>query len=146
MADELQLGPALHPNPMKPFSHMITGVVLRAFAIHPNYRKREEVQNAGKLLKQRFFQQDKYIDRKGEEYWLRFSYPFWFTDLLSSLDSLALLGFSPDDPDIQKGLQWFITNQQEDGSWQLKLLKNKDKELNFWMCLAVCRVFKHFYS
>jgi hypothetical protein len=46
----------LQPNRSKPFSHLITGMVLRAFAVHPGYRNHTDVEKAGKLLLSRFFQ------------------------------------------------------------------------------------------
>jgi len=39
----------------KPFSHLVTGMVLRAFAAHPEYRKSDVAINAGVLLIYRFF-------------------------------------------------------------------------------------------
>lgn len=132
------------PDRSRPFSHLVTGVVLRAFAAHPKYRGVSEAKRAGELLKSRFFQPDKYPDRKTPSFWTGFSYPFWFTDLLSSLDSLSLLGFKRQDPDINKALEWFLDKQQKDGLWKLRMLKTGRKDLNLWIGLAVCRVFKRF--
>lgn len=136
----------LKPNKAKPFSHLATGVVLRAFAVHDKYGASKEARVAGELLASRFFKKDVYPDRQSVDFWLKFSYPFWFTDLLSSLDSLSLMGFSVDNPRITKALDWFTRQQQEDGTWKLTLLRNKDKDLSLWLSLAVCRVFKRFYS
>ena len=36
-------GPAIPPDRTQPFSHLATGMVLRAFAAHPTYRRQEEV-------------------------------------------------------------------------------------------------------
>jgi len=88
------------PDHSRPFSHLVTGMVLRAFAAHPEYRKAEDAKKAGVLLASRFFQADKYPDRKNKEYWERVSYPFWFTDIISALDSLSLLGFTADNSHI----------------------------------------------
>jgi len=136
----------IKPDRSKPFSHCVTGVVLRAFASHEKYRKTEEAKVAGKLLESRFFQADKYHDRRASSFWKKFSFPFWFTDLLSSLDSLSLIGFTIDDPQIKKALEWLIKKQQENGGWNLSLLKTKDRELSLWISLAICRVFKRFYD
>src|SRR5574341_263066 len=40
----------IEPDISKSFSSMVTGVVLRAFAAHPTYRKSKEARQAGKLL------------------------------------------------------------------------------------------------
>jgi hypothetical protein len=136
----------LKPNKAKPFSHLVTDVVLRAFAAHEKYRHSEAARTGGELLASRFFEKDAYPDRQSADFWLKFSYPFWFTDLLSSLDSLSLMGFTGDNPQIAKAHDWFTTRQQENGTWKLTLLRNKDKDLSLWLSLAICRVFKRFYS
>lgn len=133
------------PDRSKPFSHLVTGVVLRAFAAHPAYRKSEEARLAGRLLASRFFERDKYPDRSSPSFWTSFSYPFWFTDLLSALDSLSQLGFEQDDPQVTKGLEWFAFRQKRDGGWKLPLrLVEGEKERDLWITLAVSRVFKRF--
>jgi hypothetical protein len=136
----------IKPDRSKPFSHMVTGVVLRAFATHPKHRKTPEAKLAGDLLKSRFFTPDKYPDRKTADFWTKFSYPFWFTDLLSSLDSLSQLGFTSQDPDVKKALLWFLNRQQGNGFWKLGLLKTGKKDLSQWIALAICRVFKRFHE
>ena len=93
------------------------------------------------------FKQDNYPDRAATSYWFGFSYPFWFTDLLSALDSLSLLGFSKNEPQINKALKWFVENQQNDGLWELRILKGQNKDvIKLYLSLALCRVFKRFYS
>ena len=144
--DALKRSKPIKPNQSKPFSHCITGVVLRAFAAHERHRNTKEAKVAGELLESRFFQPDKYPDRKASDFWMKFSFPFWFTDLLSALDSLSLLGFSADDEEVNKALEWFVSKQQENGSWRLSLLRTKDKDLSRWIGLAICRVFKRFYG
>jgi hypothetical protein len=136
----------VEPDRSKPFSHLVTGVVLRAFAAHPKYRGASAAKHAGELLKSRFFQPDKYPDRKAPSFWTSFAYPFWFTDLLSSLDSLSLLGFTRQDPNIDKALKWFVNRQQKDGLWTLRMLKTGRTNLNLWIDLAICRVFKRFHE
>jgi hypothetical protein len=136
----------LKPNTLKPFSHLVTGVVLRAFAAHEKYRRSEAAKTASELLASRFFEKDAYPDRQSIDFWLKFSYPFWFTDLLSSLDSLSRMGFTVNNPQIAKALEWFTARQQENGAWKLTLLRTKDKDLSLWLSLAVCRVFKRFYG
>jgi hypothetical protein len=101
----------------RPSSHLATGMALRAFAAHPTYRESEEAHEAADLLKSRFFQADKYNDRRGPEYWLKFQYPFWWSNLLTALDSLSRMGYSPEDADIQEGVAWFRRNQEADGLW-----------------------------
>jgi len=132
-------------NRKKPFSHMVTGIILRAFSAHSKYRNNEGVKVAGDLLTSRFFKPDKYADRKGVEYWIKISFPFWWTDVVSSLDSLSYLGFTTSHPQIKLALETLIDKQSESGMWDLKLLKTKDQNLSLWINLAICRIFKRFH-
>ena len=131
----------------KPFSHALTGFVLRAFAAHPDYRQSAGARGAGELLKSRFFKPDKYSDRKAAHCWTKLQFPFWWANALTALDSLSWIGFSCDDVDIQKGLDWFKSEQEESGLWPTAYGKGKDAEaVKLWVGLAVCRVFKMFYG
>lgn len=139
-------GPTLEPDCAKPFSHMVTGVVLRPFAAHPVYRKSPDAGAAGRLLASRLFKRDSYPGRNTPEFWMKFCYPFWFTDLLSALDSLSWLGFGPQDENIRRGLEWLAEKQQPDGGWRLYLLHTgKDPYAHLWVGLAICRVFKRMF-
>lgn len=144
--DTLKAKP-ISSNKSRPFSHLVTGIVLRAFAAHKQYRTSSEAKTAGNLLASRFFEPDKYADRKAISFWTAFSYPFWFTDLLSSLDSLSLIGLTRTHPQIGTALEWFVARQQDDGVWVLPLLRGaKDQIAHLWMSLVVCRAFKRFFQ
>ena len=134
------------PNKEKPFSHLITGIVLRAFAAHPKYRKLEEIKLAGEVLVSRFFKPDKYPDRRTTDYWFKASFPFWWTDIVSSLDTLYYLGFTKSHPQIKLGLNTLKSKQLESELWDLKLLRSKDKDLPLRIALSICRIFKNFYE
>lgn len=134
------------PDRTKPSSHLITGIVLRAFAAHREYRKVSEAHTAGEFLASRLFQADTYTDRRAPSFWTSFSFPFWFTDLLSALDSLSLLGFTREDEKISKALEWFIARQEDHGLWELSLLRmTREQDRNAWISLAICKVMKRFY-
>lgn len=135
-------GAAIKPDRARPFSHLVTGVVLRAFAAHPRYRSSKDARDAGALLASRFFRRDPYPDRSAPEYWGRVSYPFWFTDIVSALDSLSLMSFSKANAQIARALEWLRDRQDRNGLFRLKLLRDKDKDLIYWVCLAVCRIFE----
>lgn len=132
------------PDRSRPFSHLVTGMVLRAFAAHPKYRKFKEAGKAAELLVSRFFIADKYPDRKGKEYWERVSYPFLFTDIISAMDSLSFLGFTRENHDIQDGLDFLSNRQNDEGLFDLKIVRGSDKDLKYWICLAICRLFKRY--
>jgi hypothetical protein len=135
----------VEPDRSKPFSHNWTDMALRAFAAHPGYRKLPEAKAAGALLKSRFFMPDTYSSHRSPRYWTRFM--FWWPNLLTVLESLLLLGFTKDDPDIKTGLDWFIKNQQQDGLWDLesgKAAKPKDRGEREWVGLRACRILKKY--
>ncbi len=135
------------PDLAKPSGHMETGCVLRAFAAHPKYRLSTEAKIAGEFLASRFFKRDTYSGRQDVSFWKKITYPYWVTDILSALDSLSFLGFTSENPNIKKGLSWFINKQEEKGGWSLYLLRGgKHKSVPFWVDLAICRVFKRFYE
>jgi hypothetical protein len=132
-----------------PFSHNWTNMVLQAFAAHSGYRRSPEAVAAGNLLKSRFFQPDVYTSYQDPGYWVRFVH--WWPNLLMALDSLSLMGFPGDDPDIARGLDWFVANQQDDGLWNASYKKGdkfrgtpKEIEERLWVSLAVCRMLKRF--
>lgn len=139
------LGALYPPERSKPSSHLATGMALRAFAASPEYRERAEVRAAANLLKGRLFQVDKYNDRKAVSYWFKFQYPFWWTNLLTALDTLYWLGFRRDDGEIAHGLAWFKENQTPDGLWETGYGAGKSAEENrLWVGLAACRMVKNY--
>jgi hypothetical protein len=98
-------GPAIRPDPAKPFSHLVTGVVLRAFAAHPRRRQSSAARHRAGLLAARHFEADVYPDRSDPEYWTAFSFSFWFTDLMSALDSLSRIGWPANDANLDRAAQ-----------------------------------------
>jgi hypothetical protein len=136
--------PPVQPLRHLPFSHTISGMVIRAFAAHSHFKKSPEAKRAGFLLKGRFFQKDAYTSRQAESYWVKFQFPFWWSDLLTVLDSLMRMEFSPKDEDIQKGLDWLIDNQCENGLWHASYGKTGENIPDYWITFAVCRVLRYF--
>jgi hypothetical protein len=135
------------PNRSRPFSHVLTGGVLRAFAAHPRYRWAPEARAAAELLKSRFFLPDTYPDRRGAQYWTKFQFPFWWPNLLTALDSLSLMGYPAGDGAVGQGLDWFLSNQGEDGLWKTGFKETgtaKSRQARLWVALAVCRVLRRF--
>ena len=129
-----------------PFSHMVTGMVIRAFAAHSYYKKSQEAMQAGNLLTSRIFQKDAYTSRQAEAYWLKLQFPFWWTNLLTVMDSLMRMDLSAQDEDIQKGLNWMIDNQGEDGLWKAYYGKTGEINPDYWVTYAICRVLKYFLN
>jgi hypothetical protein len=142
---DIWIKPAVPTDRARPFSHLATGMILRAFAAHPAYRHHPDALAAAALLKGRFFQADKYNDRKGPAYWLKFQFPFWWTSLLTALDTLSRMGCAADDPAIGRGLAWFIDHQGQDGLWECGYgFGPRAEPMKRWVALAVCRMFRRF--
>ena len=91
------------------------------------------------------FKNDNYADRGTNKFWLQFVFPFCYTDLISALDSLSLLGFSEKELQIEKALNWFIDQQLPTGLWDFRITAGRNKETSqLWLALAVCRIFRRF--
>jgi hypothetical protein len=139
----------VEPDKTKPFSHNWTDMVLRAFAAHPTKRYSKEAKKAADLLKSTFFQPDYYTSYQDASYWIRFL--FWWPNLITALDSLSLMGYSKDDPDIKKALTWLVEHQLPNGLWKLTYAKDSKESAKaageqLWLTLAVARMFKRFYQ
>ncbi len=130
------------PDTSKPSSHLVTGMVLRAFAAHSARRRSAQARRAGEFLAARLYRKDSYGDRGDASYWERVSFPFWFTDVVSALDSLSRLGFGLETPTISAALTRLREVQRPDGTFRLKLVRGRDTDLPWWICLAVCRSLK----
>ena len=133
--------------------NLITGMTLRAFACHPEYKHRKEALRAGELLSSRFFKPNVYNTYKAADNWVRFQYPFWWNNLLMALDSLSLMGFKSEHPMVAEALDWFIDHQSDDGLWENSYKKNakkidtdKGKEGREWISYALCIIFKRLYG
>jgi hypothetical protein len=147
-ANPVLAGTLVYPfQPDKVFSHMITGIVLRAFAAHPTYRSHPDAVKVGQLITTRFFRKDAYTSRQSPSFWTKYTFPFWWTDLISVLDALSMMSLSKDIPGIKKALAYFREDQQPEGTWIFSLLKNKSlPELNGWLNVALCRIIKRFFE
>ena len=135
----------IEPDKSKPFSHLITGIVLRAFVAHPKYTQSKEAVMAGELLASRFFQKDVYTDLKSPSAWQTFSYPFWNTDLISSLYILTKLGFNTDNKQIQKAIEWLLDQQAPNGLFDIHKNHDRYHDQDLWLTLALCRAMKLLY-
>lgn len=126
------------------FSRLVTGMVLRALAESPSWRKRKEGLTAGQLLLTHFFRPDQVEDTQETSEWEKMSYPYWSADILSSLDALSKLGFQADDHEnIRRALDWLLRRQNKYGFWESGN-KKASFEDHLWVTLAVLKVLKRF--
>ncbi|MGZ7208460.1 MAG: prenyltransferase/squalene oxidase repeat-containing protein [Methanobacterium sp.] len=137
----------------KPFSSAGTGMVLRTFSVHSTYKNSENALKSVELLKSKFFKKDNWTSYQHPDNWIRFQFPFWWTNIISALDSISLMGIPKEDPDINNALKWLIEHQEKDGLWKVsysRIHKSQDNKRTFktrlWLTLTVCRIFKRFYQ
>jgi Squalene-hopene cyclase C-terminal domain len=140
----LALDTPLAGDRMRPSSHLVTGIVLRAFAAHPRYRSHPAAVAAAKLLASRFFQADRYLDRRSAAHWTKLAFPFRWTDIVSSLDSIALIGVDSSNPHVERGLRWLVEHQRPDGLWSSGYPHSRDPLVDHWVSFAALRVFARF--
>lgn len=136
-------GQPFKPRRTQPFSHHVTGLVLRAFAESATWRKSREARQAGEKLLSCFFCDEVFEDRTFPSDWEKICYPFWNTDILGSLDSLSKVGFGADNGIIQQGLEWLLKRQNSQGFWECGN-KKATLEEHLWVTLSVLRVLKRF--
>jgi Squalene-hopene cyclase C-terminal domain/Prenyltransferase and squalene oxidase repeat len=137
----------VEPDRSRPFSHNATGMVLRAFAAHSQYRTLEAARTASKLLKSRFFQPDYYTSYHAASYWVKFQYPFWWNNLVAALDSISLIDHTRDEQ-MEEAIHWLLEHQQKDGLWNVSYAADmeentaKTADTRRWVSLAICRVLR----
>jgi hypothetical protein len=140
--DAIKEKETIEPDRSKPFSHLVTGIVLRPFSLMTAYR--EKVKDVGLLLADRVFTRDKYSDRANVEYWTKFTFPYHWTDILSTIDTLTLLGIY-DHPKIKEIMHWFEKHKQDNGIYEVNVMAGaKYKGIKYWITLQYLKVLKRF--
>lgn len=153
ITERMDIEPVKDFDKTKPFSAAGTGMVIRAFSVHPKYRNSEIAIKAAELLKSKFFKKDNWTWYQDPDNWVRFQYPYWWNNLVAALDSISLIGLPKEDEDIKKALQWFVENQQKNGLWKISYSKihktsdnSKNNETQLWITLSICKIFKRYES
>jgi hypothetical protein len=101
----------------RPSSHLVTGMVLRAFASSKERRGSREARRAAELLATRFLQPDRYDDRKAPSYWEMLSEPRFFTDVLDALDTITGIGLGKENSGVRTAEAYLRSRQSKDGLW-----------------------------
>jgi hypothetical protein len=101
----------------RPSSHLVTGMVLRAFAASPTQRTSREAKRAAELLATRFLQPDRYPDRKAASYWEQLSEPRFYTDVLDALDAVTAVGLGKENSGVRTAEAYLRGRQNPDGLW-----------------------------
>lgn len=146
--------PPLQPDRAKPFSHNATGMVLRAFAAHPEHRRTAAARKAAEMLASRFFQPDAYTSYHAASYWVKFQFPYWWNHLVAAMDSVTLCGLTDRNDDVRKAAAWFVDHQEKSGLWKTSYVRQGKAYresaamtgMKPWIGLSVCRIFKRLYG
>ncbi|MDX2023314.1 MAG: hypothetical protein SF187_23975 [Deltaproteobacteria bacterium] len=101
----------------RPSSHLITGMVLRAFASSKKRKTSREARRAAELLATRFLQPDRYPDRKEPKYWEDIQEPRVFVDVADALDSVTSVGLGKENSGVRTAEAYLRGRQAEDGFW-----------------------------
>jgi hypothetical protein len=101
----------------RPSSHLVTGMVLRAFAASPSQRTSREAKRAAELLATRFLQPDRYPDRKAATFWEQLAEPRFYTDVLDALDAVTAVGLGKENSGVRTAEAYLRGRQNPDGLW-----------------------------
>ncbi len=101
----------------RPSSHLVTGMVLRAFASSKDRRVSREARRAAELLATRFLQPDRYQDRKAPSYWEILTEPRFYTDVLDALDTITSIGLGKENSGVRTAEAYLRSRQAKDGLW-----------------------------
>src|SRR5881394_2990748 len=101
----------------RPSSHLVTGMVLRAFASAAARRASREARRAAELLATRFLQPDRYEDRKAPSYWEILTEPRFYTDVLDALDTITAIGLGKENSGVRTAEAYLRSRQASDGLW-----------------------------
>jgi hypothetical protein len=139
--DTLHKKETIEPDKTKPFSHLVTGIVLRPFSLMDPYKGK--VGDAGLMLADRVFTRDKYSDRQGVQYWTKFTYPYHWTDILSTLDTLTRIGIK-NHSKVTEIHEWFDAQKQADGTYDVNVMAGaKYRDVKYWITLQYLSIIKH---
>jgi Prenyltransferase and squalene oxidase repeat len=101
----------------RPSSHLVTGMVLRAFASSAARRASREARRAAELLATRFLQPDRYPDRKAPSFWEVLTEPRFYTDVLDALDTVTAIGLGKENSGVRTAEAYLRSRQSPDGLW-----------------------------
>lgn len=101
----------------RPSSHLVTGMVLRAFASSSQRRTSREARRAAELLATRFLQPDRYEDRKAPSFWEVLTEPRFYTDVLDALDMITAVGLGKENSGVRTAEAYLRSRQATDGLW-----------------------------
>lgn len=143
---EAMVSDPIPPDKSRPSSYMMTGIVLRAFSADDRRAMSREAQEAAEVLRSGFFRPEPYSDRKAPSYWTQFTFPFFYNDVISSLDVLSKMNISGDDRDIVRAVSHLRSMQNDDGSIDGKFNLARGRDVKRWVLFSLCRSLSRLYG
>ena len=127
-----------------PSCHWSTMLVIWGLSESPKKRKTKEVKKGAELILDRFFKKNPHFTYyMSADHWTKLRYPTRFGSGLMALDILTLLGYGPDEPRMEKPINWLITARGADGLWSQSERPHPEKD--HWISLIALRSL-HRYS
>jgi hypothetical protein len=84
-----------------------------------------------------------YPGRDTPDFWTHCAFPFWFTDIVSALDSLTQIGIGLEHPKARHAFEWLAASQKPDGPFLVRPVRSGVEDRNLpWVTLAACRALK----
>lgn len=147
-SEEVMKQPTLKWPPKNTFSaHSIAGIIIRPFGQHPYYSKHPTAIKSANFLISRFFKPDIYSSRQSASYWTKYTFPYWWADLIGILDAISLMPISLNTPGLSHAINYYKQHQKPDGTWNFsKLATKKISDVDYWLVFTLCRIFKRFYE
>ena len=127
-----------------PSCHWSTMLVLWGLAESSKQIKTEPVRRGAELILNRFFKKNPHTSYYlSEDHWTKLRYPTRFGSGLMALDLLTKLGYGPDEPRMDKPINWLVNARGTDGLWSQSERPHPQK--NHWISLIALRAL-HRYS
>lgn len=106
-----------------------TMMVVRGLIQHPRYRNSQITRRGADFFLDRFFKRNYHSTLYySESHWTKLKYPTYYGSGLCALDILTAIGYGPDDPRMEKPMQWLLSARSKDGFWYQSDRPNPEKD------------------
>jgi hypothetical protein len=128
-----------------PSCHWSTMLVIWGLAESTRWRKSKQVKRGAELILDRFFKKNPHFTYyKSESHWKKLRYPTRFGSGLMALDILTKLGYGPDEPRMEKPINWLISARGANGLWSQSERPTPEKDQ--WISLIALRTLHRYAS
>jgi hypothetical protein len=126
-----------------PSCHWSTMVVIWGLSESKKHSKSKQVKKGAELVLNRFFKKNPHFTYyMSEIHWTKLRYPTRFGSGLMALDLLTKLGYGPDDPRMEKPINWLVNARSADGLWADSQRPHPAKDQ--WISLIALRTLRRY--